>query len=295
MIVAISSVPAPVVIPQKGLGTAKANEGGYQATVEQRPPEAEWNRWYDHPVDVFTFVLCVATVLLGVSTTLLWLTTQRIAKDSEASGKTQADKMERSIAEAAKAAEAMEGVSASMKINAAKIVESVGYQETFGQMQMRAYVSVLLDGIYQDDTHIFEARPVLRNTGHTPAHAIKWRIKADILPVPLPDDFDFPLPDDTPGAGILNPQQTGFMSAFLDVDKFPDRRVPEAEMEAIKQGNERGFYTWGIATYRDAFGIDQYTKFAHLLMWHPTPKVDDKGKPIFEGSGRYLPRHNEAS
>jgi hypothetical protein len=251
------------------------------------PPLSIWQAVLAEPVAFATVLLVVVTAGLWICTFLLWRATVRLAKDSKEGAELQAEKLERS-------AGAMERVAGSMEINAAKIVESVGYQETFGQMQMRAYVSVLLDGIYQDDTHIFEARPVLRNTGHTPAHGIKWRIKADILPVPLPDNFDFPLPDDAPGGGILNPQQTGFMSAFLDKDKFPDQRVPEDELDAIKRADGRGFYTWGIVTYRDAFGVERYTKFAHILQWLPTGEVDDKGRPIFHGSGRYLHRHNEA-
>lgn len=189
-------------------------------------------------------------------------------------------------------AKAMERVADSMKINAKKVAESVKNQELFGRMQMRAYVSVLTDGIPQDENHIFEARPIIRNTGHTPAHSVKWRIKADILPFPLPDDFAFPLPDDAPGQGILNPQQTGFMSAFLD--GFENQRVPEADVEAIKRCNGRAFYTWGIVTYRDAFGVNRHTKFAYLMTWNPTGAVDDNGKPVEQGQARYLRTHNEA-
>lgn len=60
------------------LGSVKANEGGYQATVEQRPPEARWDRWWDDPLLVFTFVLALATVLLGGATVALWQSTKKL-------------------------------------------------------------------------------------------------------------------------------------------------------------------------------------------------------------------------
>ena len=54
--------------------------------------------------------------------------------------------MERSIAEASKAGTAMEGVARAMESNTAHAESSVGMQRMYGQMQMRAYVSVLIGG-----------------------------------------------------------------------------------------------------------------------------------------------------
>lgn len=78
MIVAISSAPPPVITPQKGLSAVRANEGGYHATVEQRPPEAGWNNWWGEPLLVFTFFLMLATILLGGATLALWQSTKKL-------------------------------------------------------------------------------------------------------------------------------------------------------------------------------------------------------------------------
>lgn len=283
-----------LVTPQSDSGSSLGYACTQQACTQQHPPETFWDGWSD-PVAIATVMLVLATCGLWFTTFKLWQTTAKIAQDTLEDAKVQADKMERSIGEAARAAEAMEGMAASTKTNVGKFAESVGYQETFGQMQMRAYVSVELNGVYQDENHIFEAKPLLRNTGHTPAHSVRWKIAADILPVPLPDDFGFPLPEETtPGGAILGPGQTGFMSAFLDEKKFDERKVPEADLETIKRGDGRGFYTWGIVNYRDAFGVERYTKFAHLLQWHPTDRFDDRGKPVVHAHGQFLLRHNAA-
>jgi hypothetical protein len=71
-------------------------------------------------------------------------------------------------------------------------------------------------------------------------------------------------------------------------------RVADDMVAQVKLADGMGFYTWGIVSYKDAFGEDRYTKFAHVMMWHTTGKVDGEGQPIEIGHGRYLSWHNEA-
>jgi hypothetical protein len=48
--------------------------------------------------------------------------------------------------------------------------------------------------IYQDERLKFEAKTVLTNTGHTPAYNVTFSANAAILNLPVPLDFDYPLP-----------------------------------------------------------------------------------------------------
>src|SRR5258708_756447 len=64
---------------------------------------------------------------------------------------------------------------------------------------MRSYLCVnICTGVYQERAKDlrFEAKPMLLNTGYTPAHNVTYKAKADILPFPLPKDFNLPSLDD---------------------------------------------------------------------------------------------------
>jgi len=165
--------------------------------------------------------------------------------------------MATSIAEAARAAGAMENVATSLAETAAsaaantQIVREMNErQRNFAAMQFRAYVSVRFNAIVvQDNTtnYRFEVRLTLANTGHTPAHDVYHQAVVDILPNPLPDDFTFPIPRTaiTTG-GVVGPQQTFVVSAALD------RMCTQDEITAISTGT---------INYRDTFGDNHYTNF----------------------------------
>jgi hypothetical protein len=154
--------------------------------------------------------------------------------------------------------------------------------------QMRAYLSVRIDGgIYQDRALNlrFEVRPMLINTGLTPARRISYVAKADVLPFPLPDDFVFPsLEPPRTAFGILGPQQNFIMNAMVDGNFFDD-----SEVEDIKRGRGRRLYIWGTVTYEDAIGEQRYTEFAHNIFWI---QLKDGREPIL---GNYVDRHNDAT
>lgn len=182
----------------------------------------------------------------------------------------------------------MEGVAESMATNASKIIESVDHQKTFGKMQMRAYVSVLIGkGRYQDDHHIFDARPRLLNTGHTPAKNVRWRIAMDILPNPLPDGFRFPMPKDVRGGMELPPQQDGYIQAIHNT------RLDAEQAEQVKWGFTISCYVWGIVWYCDAFGDRHHTSFAQRIWWEPEPGTD--GQIGWRLEGQHLQRHNRST
>jgi len=253
-----------------------------QATGHQEQPDKPFpyglvDRTLNDPVALFTLALVVSTILL-------WRATMGIARDGKESGAIQAEKMERSIREAAKAAAAMEGVAQSMAINADEIVKSVEHQSVFGRVQLRAYVSVLIgEGRYQDDHYIFEARPKILNSGHTPAKNVRWRIGMAALDPASPAVFRFMLPKNVCGGSELPQHQDAFLSAVIPY------RFNSETAQAIKWGFDKSLYVWGILWYDDIFGSQHHTSFAQKLWWEPDGKGDWALK------GQYLPRHNRSS
>ena len=151
--------------------------------------------------------------------------------------------------------------------------------------QMRAYLFVLVgSGTVQDRaTNVrFAASPTLRNAGNTPAYKLSYKIKTAILPIPLPGDFTFPLPNEAIEGNPLGAHQDATMNAFAD-DFCPDE-----EVESIKVGGKgRVLYVWGIVTYKDVFGENHSTKFCHTVNF---VRLGTEDRVI----GFYIGRHEEA-
>ncbi len=187
----------------------------------------------------------------------------------------QADAMERHIGEAARSATAMENIATTIQAG--------------NQAVMRAYLTVTIGAALYQERRVgqtdlkFEARPNLVNTGNTPARKVHIRTKADILPIPLPKDFGFPLPDEsmqsaeTSVGAHVAAHQTYILSAT--VDHF----VPDAEVPTIKEGAKKALCAWGLITYEDIFGNNHSTEFAQWITWLPDGKV----------FGYYFPNHND--
>ncbi len=230
-----------------------------------------------------TISLAVITLFLAAFTAGLWWATYRLAKEAKESSATQAAKMGESVSQSARGAAAMEYVAVSMAASAQTAQDAVATQKDFWQRQMRAYVSVLVGNATAQlrPGLKFDARPILRNTGNTPAHRVRYRIMADILPVPLPADFHFALPQRNDQQGMtVHPHQP--FDLFALVNHF----VPDDEVEIIKIATSgRALYCWGLVEYDDAFGNARATKFCHMILWLP-------GAGIY---GHYDGRFNEAN
>lgn len=195
----------------------------------------------------------------------------------------QSKSMERSVVEAAKLTAAMEKVAQDISISAKAATDSVSALRERTAQQMRAYLTVLIGGgIYQErEKNLkFEGKPNIINTGHTPAHRVRHKVKSSILAVPLPQDFAFPLPQEFTGGSVMGPQQTAMISAI--VDDFIDER----DVAAVKNGTgNRALYVWGIISYEDVFAESHYTRFCQIVTWLPDGKI----------FGYYLDRHNDAT
>ncbi|MES2000339.1 MAG: hypothetical protein V4446_13595 [Pseudomonadota bacterium] len=235
-----------------------------------------------------TVLLVFITGALAFYTGKLYKATVKLGRDAEESGKTQSDKMEKSILEATRAATAMERVAESASISASAATQSVA---ALRAKQMRAYLTVLIgSGTYQQRTSFwqrqtlkFDVRPILVNSGHTPAHKINYWAKAAILDFPLPNDFVFTEPENTIKSSMfIGAQQS------LELNAMVDDFVPDEEVENIKIGNSKRVYIWGIVTYIDVFDEVHTTKFCHSIFWFG-PKNNERV------TGTFSNLHNEAT
>jgi hypothetical protein len=129
--------------------------------------------------------------------------------------------------------------------------------------QMRAYLSVVIgSAVYQDATHIFEAKPAIVNNGSTPAKNVRYRIKSDIFTDSVAAGYTFIEPPDVPrNQSSIGPRETRYMSAMVD------HRVSDGEIDAIKRGEGKALWVWGVVHYDDVFGKPHVTQFCQRLSW----------------------------
>jgi hypothetical protein len=205
----------------------------------------------------------VLGVLGGIAGVCLIFWQVRLLRQTVNASSEQSKAMERHIGEAARSADAMEGIATTI--------------QTGNRAILRAYLTVTIGAIslYQERREPgqpdlkFETRPNLTNTGNTPARNVSIRIAADILPIPIPDTFQFPLEEDEEikNAGIVGAHQTSVLAGT--VKDF----VPDAEVGAIKEARTKALCTWGVVTYEDIFGATHTTKFGQWITWNPNGAV----------------------
>jgi hypothetical protein len=196
----------------------------------------------------------------------------------------QSASLERSVAETARFASAMEGVAKSLEITAeASQQAAVASKQSIDSLrqQMRARLTVIIGGGVPQDREKnlkFEGRPTILNTGFTPARNVRTRTKSAILPIPLPADFDQSIASgEDEGGNFIGAHQNAQTSAVVE------EYVPDEQVEDIKTGKGPGMYTWGFVTYEDVLGESHTTKFCHRLTY-------------LEGNvfGYYIPGRNDA-
>jgi hypothetical protein len=253
-----------------------------------------------HGVDAWTLrwaaITAGATVFLmivGIGGVIAAIRTLRAIKqqaglmetqiqDARKSNADNAKDVQASIAEAVRSAEAMEVVAESMATNAESMKTSVvisreiaDTQKLVTELQSRPYLSAAFDSaIFQDENHVFEVQTVLRNHGNTPAYDVTFRSAAKIVPIPIPEDFAFLLPDDSAGASssLIAPGMTKLLNRRVS------SRVPDDQVGSIKLGDPRGLAMWGLVKYRDAFMKNRQLKFAFTVTWMPWVKGMEKDK-----------------
>lgn len=166
--------------------------------------------------------------------------------------------------------------------------QTVVASEGASKRELRAYLTVVIGpAVYQERRPAdkggdlkFDSKPLLVNTGRTPARKITFKARCAVMQIPLPKETDLPdSSDDGIVGNILGPQQNANM--FAVADGF----LPDDEVEDIKRGNGgKGLYVWGRITYEDVFGDRHFTQFCQQIYW------DLKGNVL----GHYIPGRNDA-
>jgi hypothetical protein len=210
---------------------------------------------------------------------LVYVYQSKKLRDTVKAGEEQSRALERHISEARRLADAAE-VSAKAGTKASTILE----HRTAAQM--RAYIGVVVGAaIYQERVRPkggplkFSAKPLVVNSGHTPAYRVSHKSKSQILRCPLTGSFDFPIPSVSTDLPVLMPNQS--ISFQVVVDDFVD----DTTVDLIKKNDGNALYVWGIVTYRDVFEVWHETRYCQYFSWQNDDSV----------LGTYVPGQNDAS
>jgi hypothetical protein len=209
-----------------------------------------------------TIITAIFTVVLAVSTLLLWKET----RDLRDFAQEQSNDMKASIAEAARSATAMQEVATAVAANTKAANEGLGLSKDANARMMRAYLNIGFGGVINQDkttNYCFEVRMILQNNGNTPAYKVRNIARVSLLPVPLPSDFDFPLAPLSGGGsvGVLGPHQNFILNPVAD-QIYSDEDVHDIQFGGAKQ-----LYVYGTVTYEDAYGVERHINFSQRIAW----------------------------
>lgn len=166
--------------------------------------------------------------------------------------------------------------------------QAISDAERASKRELRAYLTVVIGGAFFQERRerekggdlMFECRPLLINTGKTPARKITFKARAAVLPSPLPNGMHLPdAPDSDIGGSMLGAQQNAHMSTVVDGFRSDD------EVPSIKYGGgDKALYCWGRISYEDVFGESHFTQFCQHIYWDLKDNV----------MGHYVPGRNDA-
>ena len=207
-----------------------------------------------------TVITAVFTVVLAISTVLLWKET----KDLRNFAAQQSDDMKASIAEAARAARAMQEVASGVASSAKAANESVALSKDSYVRMLRAYLTVGLNTVFKQDAANntrFEVRMAVQNVGNTPAYKVVTNTFVDVFPFPLTSDFQFPKLANSGSTSTLGPHDGGQITGVAS------RLYTDDEVNEFERGMTKRLYVYGRVAYEDAFGIMRETKFCKALLY----------------------------
>lgn len=206
-----------------------------------------------------TTITAIFTAVLATSTVFLWKET----KDLRDFAQQQSDDMKNSIAEASRAATAMQNVAIAVAAQAQAANESIALFKDANIRQMRAYLTVGFIGVLKQNPDInyhFEVRMSLQNAGNTPAYDVRNNSFASVLPFPLPLNFKFPeFNEAISSSAVMMPHQSNIITAIAD------RVYSDDDVHEISVGSSKRLYVYGIVKYKDAFNVDRQTMYCQEI------------------------------
>jgi hypothetical protein len=230
--------------------------------------------------DTLTLVFaCVITAIFGLQLVVFGMQGNYLRQTIEKMGQLaegQSTEIQASIAQAARAAVAMDHVGRQAEVSATAAARTVGTMREFMTRHMRAYVFVHTASIHNvADPPDFgpngkEPPPgaikwramgpvaviVIRNSGHTPAHDVVHWGHIDFRDAPLVGDLPTAPPADAQTTRSIIPPGASttknlVMPAPLTVDQIVSLRNGTAAL-----------YVYGAISYVDAFGARQVTNYS---------------------------------
>jgi hypothetical protein len=194
----------------------------------------------------------------------------------------QSKEMKRSVDEATRAANAMEKFADSANSSAKTAVELLGSHKDTMTRLLRAYVCVSFgEAAFQNSEtkDRFVARVGLINAGQTPAYKVAFKVRADVLPFPLAQDFNFAVPDNP----ASSESTLGGHAPPITLTGVVDRLYSDQEIIEIRFGLKR-LYLFGTVTYEDVYRVTRYANFCFNVIWLNGDK----------SMGLFTKRHNDA-
>jgi hypothetical protein len=168
--------------------------------------------------------------------------------------------------------------------NTAIVREISERQRDFAKMQMRPYIALIDPQFIPQDRqrpYFAEVQLNILNTGHTPAHNLRFAARLRTLPSILPDNFDFAFrPDEIIVSGHINPGQRLFFRRSLG------GLLTDDEYQSVIQGRStQRIYIYGTVWFDDIFGDAHYTNFCSFGVWDVQHRFQTMN----------IPQHNDAA
>jgi hypothetical protein len=231
-----------------------------------------------------TCALAIITGVLAYFTYQLWTANKTLVEGAREAAKNESKDMRDSIAQAARAAAAMEQVASVTRVNAELMSGLLS-------KQMRAYVQVNIGkSTAQRDSMVFGSWPEIVNVGLTPAKNVSYRLMADIMdPALMLREYVYPQPEQVfTNDATLNPRQQFTVMATVK------HRFEPSEVEAICKGEKKRLYVWGTITYDDVFGGHHETRFSHNFLFFDFTNPENN-QVEHKVNSFYSPGHNDAT
>ena len=145
-----------------------------------------------------------------------------------------------------------------------QLKRTVDHMEKANETQLRAYVHQQIVGWRGiTDGRALGLHLALANKGQTPARNTRNVGTIKILPFPLPEVFDFPLPKAqvTQRVSVWPNENNGSQGWIV-----ADRPFSESELEEITTIDaKRRAWAYGVLTYEDIFGRERHTRYCWFL------------------------------
>jgi hypothetical protein len=155
-------------------------------------------------------------------------------------------------------------------------------QSATTRAQLRAYLTTVVGQSWRQGATRdlkFEFRPIILNTGQTPAYDVSVVNSMAILSQEEAFTYDFRIPENTPVLSVmtLGPRQDRFTHVIAA------RKMTKTEMREYI-ANKKMIYVFGTIRYRDAFNTPHFTNFCYSIMhwskrggplWHNTNRHND--------------------